>query len=101
MENLFQENGIPIAATEAELKPRATIVEYTFLLQKEGDENSRVLYQFVDENGTVLLMIGHTDNQALQTAPRVKAAIWVRFLLLEILEMIRSMEINIKNKYKW
>ena len=76
MENLFQENGIPIAATEEqELKPRATFVENTtsFIAWKEGDENSRVLYQFVDENGTVFTDDrAISDNQALQTAPRVK-----------------------------
>ena len=76
MENLFQENGIPIAATEEqELKPRATFVENTtsFIAWKEGDENSRVLYQFVNENGTVFTDDrAISDNQALQTAPRVK-----------------------------
>ena len=76
MENLFQENGIPIAATEEqELKPRATFVENTtsFIAWKEGDENSRVLYQFVNENGTVFTDDRSiSDNQALQTAPRVK-----------------------------
>ena len=76
MENLFQVNGIPIAATEEqELKPRATFVENTtsFIAWKEGDENSRVLYQFIDENGTVFTNDrAISDNQALQTAPRVK-----------------------------
>ena len=76
MGNLFQDNGIPIAATEEqELKPRATFVENTtsFIAWKEGDENSRVLYQFVDENGTVFTDDrAISDNQALQTAPRVK-----------------------------
>ncbi len=76
MEALFQENGLPIAATEdQELKPRATFVENTtsFIAWKKGDEDSRVFYQFIDENGTVFSDDRTiSDSQALQTAPRVK-----------------------------
>ena len=76
MNYLFQANGLPVASTEQqELKPRATFVNATtsFIAWKEGDENSKVLYQFVDDNGLVF------DNAkpissitSLQTAPRVK-----------------------------
>ncbi|MFL2982855.1 MAG: T9SS type A sorting domain-containing protein [Candidatus Neomarinimicrobiota bacterium] len=76
MESLFQENGISIAATdEQELKPRATFVlgSTSFIAWKEGDESSKVLYQFIDENGLIFeSAIGITDSEALQTAPRVK-----------------------------
>ena len=76
MEVLFQENGIPIAATdEQELKPRATFVQgnTSFITWKEGDESSRVFYQHVDQDGLVFdTKRAISDNEALQTAPRVK-----------------------------
>ena len=56
MSGLFQENGFPIASTdEQELKPRATFVSNStsFVAWKKGDENSRILYQFINENGLV------------------------------------------------
>ena len=76
MENLFQENGMSIAVTdEQELKPRATFVQgsTSFIAWKEGDESSKILYQFIDGNGLVFESArGITDSDALQTAPRVK-----------------------------
>ena len=76
MEVLFQENGIPIAATdEQELKPRATFVQgnTSFIIWKEGDESSRVFYQHVNQDGLVFdTKRSISDNDALQTAPRVK-----------------------------
>ncbi len=76
MNGLFEDNGLAIASTdEQELKPRATFVNNntSFLAWKNGDENSRILYQFIDENGIVFddaKTISAYD--ALQTAPRVK-----------------------------
>jgi len=76
MSGLLQDNGLPIASSdEQELKPRATFVEnnISFLAWKKGDENSRVLYQFIDSDGLVFSeprLISEYD--ALQTAPRVK-----------------------------
>ena len=76
MSGLFQENGFPIASTdEQELKPRATFVSNStsFVAWKNGDENSRILYQFINENGLVFTEPRFvSDNDALQTAPRVK-----------------------------
>ena len=76
MSGLFQDNGFPIAYTEdQELKPRATFVDNTtsFVAWKKGDENSRILYQFIDEDGLVFTdPKAISDNEALQTAPRVK-----------------------------
>jgi len=76
MANNFEENGFQIAATdEQELKPRATYVtnETSFVAWKQGDENSKVLYQFVDASGLVFSdPKSISDNTALQTAPRVK-----------------------------
>ena len=76
MNYLFQANGLPVASTEQqELKPRATFVNATtsFIAWKEGDENSKVLYQFVDENGLVFDNAKPiSSNTSLQTAPRVK-----------------------------
>lgn len=76
MEGLFQDNGIPIAATgEQELKPRATFVQgnTSFITWKEGDENSKVYYQHVNQDGLVFdQKKSISDNNALQTAPRVK-----------------------------
>tara|TARA_Y100001935_G_scaffold122879_1_gene102116 strand:- start:6117 stop:9134 length:3018 start_codon:yes stop_codon:yes gene_type:complete len=76
MNYLFQANGLPVASTEQqELKPRATFVNATtsFIAWKEGDENSKVLYQFVDDNGLVFDNAKPiSSNTSLQTAPRVK-----------------------------
>ena len=76
MVELFQTNGMPIAATaEQELKPRATFISSTtsFICWKEGDESSQILYQFVNESGTVFSDARKiSDNLALQSSPRVK-----------------------------
>ena len=72
----FQDNGFPIAATnEQELKPRATYINNntTFLAWKRGDEDSKVLYQFINQDGIVFSDPKPiSNNLALQTAPRVK-----------------------------
>ena len=76
MNNLFQENGLPVASSEEqELKPRATFVSNTtsFIAWKKGDQNSRVLYQFIDSDGLLFdAPKSISTNDALQTAPRVK-----------------------------
>ena len=76
MSGLFIENGFPIAATnEQELKPRATYVNnnISFLAWKKGDEDSKILYQFINHEGTVFPEPRPVStNGALQTAPRVK-----------------------------
>ncbi|MBI88446.1 MAG: hypothetical protein CMG60_00025 [Candidatus Marinimicrobia bacterium] len=76
MESIFPENGLPIASSEEqELKPRTTFMEnnVSFLAWKEGDENSKVLYQLVNAEGLVLDNAGLISNsESLQTAPRVK-----------------------------
>ena len=79
MEGLFQDNGLPLAATdEQELKPRATFVQgnTSFIAWKEGDESSKVFYQFIDEDGLVFdSPRAISENDALQTSPRVKRSI--------------------------
>ena len=76
MSGLFQENGFPIASTsEQELKPRATYVNnnISFLAWKSGDEDSKILYQFINQAGMVFPDPKPiSPNTALQTAPRVK-----------------------------
>ena len=76
MENLYIENGLQIAGSEdQELKPRVTYVnnETSFIVWKQGDENSKLFYQFIDASGLVFSenrVI--SNNEAIQTAPRVK-----------------------------
>ena len=76
MSVIFQENGFLIAGTtEQELKPRATFINNntSFLAWKKGDEDSKVLYQFVNQDGLVFSEPKSvSSNLALQTAPRVK-----------------------------
>lgn len=76
MNTAWTENGIQIASTEEqELRPRTTFMvgETNFVTWKEGDENSKIFYQLVNENGLVLTnALGVSANIALQTAPRVK-----------------------------
>ena len=76
MLGLFEENGLPIAASdEQELKPRATFVNnnVSFIAWKRGDENSKVLYQLINQDGLVFPDPKPiSTNNALQTAPRVK-----------------------------
>ena len=76
MSPLFQENGIPIANSPGpDTRPRATFVNNTtsFVTWKFGDENARILYQFVDNNGLVFSEAkAISDFDAIQTGPRVK-----------------------------
>ena len=76
MSPLFQENGIPIASSPGpDTRPRATFVNNTtsFVTWKFGDENARILYQFVDNNGLVFSEAkAISDFDAIQTGPRVK-----------------------------
>lgn len=72
----FEENGLLIAGTqEQELKPRATFVnnDISFLCWKVGDENSKVLYQFINSDGILFEVAKEISlNESIQTAPRVK-----------------------------
>ncbi len=76
MQLIFEENGIPIANTLGlETRPRATFVNNTtsFVTWKSGDEDARILYQFVDADGLVFDDAKFISNyNAIQTAPRVK-----------------------------
>lgn len=76
MEMQFEENGFQIAATEdQELKPRATFVNnsISFVCWKKGDENSKILYQFINPDGLVFETPKTiSSNEAIQTSPRVK-----------------------------
>ena len=74
--NLFPGNGLQIAGTvEQELKPRTTFVnqDISFLTWKQGDDNSKILYQLINTDGLVFSTPKSvSDNNAIQTAPRVK-----------------------------
>ena len=76
MTNQFEENGIPIANTSnQELKPRVTFMseETSFIVWKNGDQDSRLKYQLVDSEGLVFSESSFiSDFNAIQTAPRVK-----------------------------
>ena len=76
MSPLFQENGIPIASTSGlETRPRTTFVNNTtsIVTWKFGDENARILYQFVDQNGLVFTESKSVSQfDAIQTGPRLK-----------------------------
>ena len=76
MSGIFQENGFPVASSdEQELKPRTTFVNNTtsFLAWKKGDEDSKIFYQFINQEGLVFSEPKPiSTNLALQTAPRVK-----------------------------
>ena len=76
MEPMFEENGIPIANTEGlETRPRTTFVSNTtsFVTWKSGDEDARILYQFIDDQGLVFDDVKSISNyDAIQTSPRVK-----------------------------
>lgn len=76
LEGTFIENGLLIAnTTDAELKPRATFVneQTSFVTWKQGDEDSKLFYQFVNETGVVFAESKQiSDFDAIQTAPRVK-----------------------------
>ena len=72
----FEDTGLQIAGSEEqELKPRATYVNngVSFICWKQGDENSKIFYQFVDTNGPVFESAKSISlNDAIQTSPRVK-----------------------------
>ena len=76
LNGLFDENGLQVAGSnEQELKPRVTYVsdQRSFLVWKQGDENSKLYYQFIDSNGLLFDENKRISlNDALQTAPRVK-----------------------------
>ena len=76
MYTTFEENGSPIANTsELETRPRTTYVNENISLVtwKSGDDDARILYQFVDENGLVFPEPrAISDYDAIQTGPRVK-----------------------------
>ena len=76
MESLFDGNGIPIANTPGlETRPRTTFVNNTtsFVTWKSGDDNARILYQFIDQDGLVFAEPkAVSDFDAIQTSPRVK-----------------------------
>ena len=76
MDIFFAENGFQIAGSEEqELKPRVTYVNdnKSFIVWKQGDENSKLFYQFIDSNGLIFTEDRSiSENSAIQTAPRVK-----------------------------
>ena len=76
MSTFFIDNGIQITTSqEQDLNPRATFVEnnVSFVAWKQGDENSKIYYQFVDRDGLVFSEPKPISaNGAIQTAPRVK-----------------------------
>ena len=76
MDIFFAENGFQIAGSEEqELKPRVTYVNdnKSFIVWKQGDENSKLFYQFIDSNGLIFSEDRSiSENNAIQTAPRVK-----------------------------
>ena len=78
MSPLFTENGIPIASTAGlETRPRTTFVnnKTSIVTWKFGDENARILFQFVDENGPVFSNAKSiSDYDAIQTGPRLKSS---------------------------
>ena len=76
MSTIFIDNGIQITTSqEQDLKPRATFVDnnVSFVAWKQGDENSKIYYQFADRDGLVFSEPKPISaNSAIQTAPRVK-----------------------------
>ena len=76
MESLFDGNGIPIANTPGlETRPRTTFVNNTtsFVTWKSGDDNARILYQFIDQDSLVFAEPKSVSGfDAIQTSPRVK-----------------------------
>tara|TARA_B110000495_G_scaffold125416_1_gene109076 strand:+ start:2196 stop:5213 length:3018 start_codon:yes stop_codon:yes gene_type:complete len=76
MSPTFTENGIPIASTAGlETRPRTTFVNNTtsIVTWKFGDENARILFQFVDQNGLVFSSAKPvSEYDAIQTGPRLK-----------------------------
>ena len=76
MYTTFEENGTPIANTsELETRPRTTYVNgnTSLVTWKTGDDDARIMYQLIDENGPVLPEPRSvSDHEAIQTGPRVK-----------------------------
>ena len=76
MSNLFLENGLQVSNSfEQDLNPRATFVnnDVSFICWKQGDESSKIFYNFVDEQGLVFSDPNPISSyDAIQTAPRVK-----------------------------
>lgn len=76
MSTTFIDNGIQITTSqEQDLNPRATFVnnDFSFISWKQGDENSKIYYQFVDSGGLVFSEPkAISTSSAIQTAPRVK-----------------------------
>ena len=76
MSPTFTQNGIPIASTAGlETRPRTTFVNNTtsIVTWKFGDENARILFQFVDQNGLVFSSAKPvSEYDAIQTGPRLK-----------------------------
>ena len=76
MNGLFQENGLPIANTiNQETKPRATFVnnQTSFITWKQGSTDSKIFYQFVDDDGLVFdAERPISDQDSTQALPRVK-----------------------------
>ena len=79
MEVSFPENGFQIAGSEEqELKPRVTYVtdSQSFIVWKQGDEDSKLFYQFIDNSGLIFTEDrAISNNGAIQTAPRVKRSL--------------------------
>jgi len=73
---MFLENGIPVAEDlEQELSPRVTYVnsDQSFVTWKQGDQESRVYFQFINSAGLVFDEASAISTfDAIQTAPRVK-----------------------------
>ena len=60
------------------MKPRVTYVtdNQSFIVWKQGDENSKLFYQFIDNSGLVFTENrAISNNGAIQTAPRVKRSL--------------------------
>ena len=76
MNAIFTENGIQVTnSQDQDLNPRATFINnnISFISWKQGDESSKIYYQFVDTEGLVFSEPKPiSSSDAIQTAPRVK-----------------------------
>ena len=76
MSAIFTDNGIQVTSSQdQDLNPRATFVnnDISFVSWKQGDESSKIYYQFVDTEGLVFSEPKPISSSiAIQTAPRVK-----------------------------
>tara|TARA_B100000686_G_C16806876_1_gene991958 strand:- start:32946 stop:35966 length:3021 start_codon:yes stop_codon:yes gene_type:complete len=72
----FSDNGIPIAqAIEQELTPRVTYINSgrSFVSWKEGDQDSRIYFQFIDSTGLIFDEAKSISAfESIQKSPRVK-----------------------------